>query len=267
MKQFIIILISSFLFFSCEKVIDIDLNDSEPRLVIEANLNVLKADGANYNSYIRLTTTAPFFDDEVPYVDDATVEIIDETGRVYPFSHLTNGFYQSLFLPRPDMDYTLQIIYDNEVYSATTHFVGTPALEYIEQRDDGGFTGDQIELKAYFTDPADEENYYYFFGSSRRGNRRDVMSDEYFNGNNIFFFYMAEDLTSGDEVEFQLYGVTEQFHNYMFTLLGQTGNGAGPFATQPATVRGNIINETNWDNYPLGYFRISEVSVLKYIVE
>jgi hypothetical protein len=54
----------------------------------------------------------------------------------------------------------------------------------------------------------------------------------------------------------------------MFILLQQgSDQGGGPFETQPATVRGNMINETNSDNFPLGYFRVSEVSTLTYVVE
>ena len=54
----------------------------------------------------------------------------------------------------------------------------------------------------------------------------------------------------------------------MFVLLQQTGGqGGGPFSTQPATVRGNIVNETDSSNYPLGYFRISEISQLSYTVQ
>ena len=54
----------------------------------------------------------------------------------------------------------------------------------------------------------------------------------------------------------------------MFILLQQTSDqGGGPFETQPATVRGNIVNQTNPDNYPLGYFRVSEVSTLNYTVQ
>lgn len=267
MRKIVLLIASVLLLFSCEEVIDIDLNDSEPRLVIEASLNLLKADGAPFNSYIRLTTTAHFFDDSIPIVDDAFVEIIDETGRIFYFNHTSNGYYQGIFVPKKDVEYTLKVYYNNEIYTASTHYIGAPALERVEQRNDGGFTGDQIELKVYFTDPADEENYYYFVGSSIKGNRRDVMNDRYFNGNTIFGFYVAEDLAPEDEVEFLLYGITEEFHDYMFALLEQTGNGSGPFETQPATVRGNIINETNRENYPLGYFRISEVSLLMYRVE
>ena len=54
----------------------------------------------------------------------------------------------------------------------------------------------------------------------------------------------------------------------MNILLHQNSEeGGGPFETTPATVRGNCINETNPDNFPFGYFRLSEVDEITYIVE
>jgi hypothetical protein len=44
-------------------------------------------------------------------------------------------------------------------------------------------------------------------------------------------------------------------------------NGGGPFQSPPATLRGNIINATNFDNYALGYFRLSETDSGNYIIE
>jgi hypothetical protein len=54
----------------------------------------------------------------------------------------------------------------------------------------------------------------------------------------------------------------------MFTLLQQgSEEGGGPFETQPATVRGNCINQTNQDNFPFGYFRLSEVDEVIYTIQ
>jgi hypothetical protein len=251
---------------SCEEVVDVDLNDAAPRLVVEANINISQ-DGASIDSWVKLTTTAPFFDDNVPFVADANVEIIDENNFAYTFEYVDEGIYHGTFFPQENTDYTLRIIYKNESYTATTQLQPTATLEYVQQRDDGGFTGEDIELKAFFTDDGNEKNFYYFTGASEKGILRDVYDDEFFNGNTIFGYYLVEDLAPGDNINFALYGVDEQFYNYMYVLLQQTGTGGGPFETQPATVRGNIINETNPDNYPLGYFRISEVSTLNYTVQ
>lgn len=251
---------------SCQDVIEVELNDAPPRLVIEANINILE-DGSSLSSLVKLTTTAPFFDNVVPIVEDAIVLITDENGVEYPFEYRGEGLYQGTFLPQEDIDYSLKIIYDDEVYTATTQLQTTATLEYVNQRDDGGFSGEDIELKVFFNDPINEENFYYFTGITEKGTVRSVYNDEFSNGNLNFGYFVVEDLAPGDSVIFNLYGVDEDFYNYMFVLLQQIGGGSGPFDTQPATVRGNIINETNPENYPLGYFRISEVSILNYIVQ
>ena len=266
MRALLLIFICCLFLTSCEDVIEIELNDAAPRLVVEANLHVRIETGIA-GGYIKLTTTAPFFDNIIPTVENAIVKIIDENGIHYPFTHTEDGFYYGDFIPQEDIDYTLEILYNEETYTATTYFVSGVPLKYVEQRNDGGFGGDQIELKVFYSDPAGEENFYYFIGSSERGLRRSVTSDEFYDGNEIFGRYLADDLAPGDLVQFALYGSTEEFYNYMFILLQQTGGGGGPFETQPATVRGNIMNETNPENYPLGYFRIAELSILNYQVE
>ncbi|WP_310993016.1 DUF4249 domain-containing protein [Aequorivita marina] len=266
MKKLFLLIFCLGILGSCQDVIDVDLNEAPPKLVVEANMNIWE-DGASVAS-VRLTTTAAFFDNNVPDVTDALVSLKAENGTVYSFTYTENGFYVSDFSPQPNTDYTLTINYKEERYTATEQLYSVVPLDFVQQRNDGGFSGEDIELKAFFNDPAGEDNFYFFEGLSTRGDVLDVYSDEFFDGNRIFGYYLVEDLAPGDEIEFNLYGINEAYHNFMFVLLQQTGGqGGGPFETQPATVRGNIINETDPDNFPLGYFRISEVSTLRYTVE
>ena len=251
MKKLFLLVIFFGIISSCEDVIDVELNDAPPRLVVDANLNLWE-NGVSQAS-VRLTTTAPFFNNEVPFITDATVTVTDENGTIYPFTYSENGFYIANLTPQLDTEYTLSIIYKDETYTATETLYTVSPLEFVEQRDDGGFTGEDIELKAFFTDPANEKNFYFFEGLSEKGDALDVYNDEFFDGNTIFGYYLVEDLAPGDEVQFNLYGVSEAYYNFMFILLQQTSDqGGGPFETQPATVRGNIINETNPSNFPLG---------------
>ncbi|MBK5214976.1 MAG: DUF4249 domain-containing protein [Flavobacteriaceae bacterium] len=266
MKKLFLMVIFFGMLSSCEDVIDVELNNAPPRLVAEANLNVWE--NGNTSSTVRLTTTAPFFDNNVPFVTDAEVTGTDENSVVYIFNYTQDGVYLSNIALQPNLNYTLKIIYKDETYTATETLYTVAPLEYVEQRDDGGFTGKDIELKAFFTDPAGERNFYFFEGLSERGDVLDVYNDEFFDGNTIFGYYLVKDLAPGDEVQFNIYGVSEAYYNFMYILLQQTSDqGGGPFETQPATVRGNIVNQTNPDNYPLGYFRISEISTLNYTVQ
>ena len=252
--------------FGCEDVVDVDLDQSNPKLVVDAKLTRDVAT-ANSNVYVRLTTTAPFFDNVIPSVNDAMVTIGSDQGT-FPLTHTENGLYTAEIEIVNNTEYTLTIIYNGETYSASETLVEVATLEFVEQNDEGGFTGDAIELKAFFMDPAGIENYYFFEGLSERGDVYDTFFDEFFDGNSIFGFYSVEDLEAGDQVNFFLSGVNEQFYNFMFVLLQQgSDTSGGPFETQPATVRGNILNTTNPNNFPLGYFRVSEVSTLSYTVK
>ena len=82
------------------------------------------------------------------------------------------------------------------------------------------------------------------------------------------FAYLANDLKTGDSIQLQLNGISQRYYNYMNILLSISGsNGGSPFQTPPATVRGNVINQTNFDNFALGYFSVSETDQQTYIVQ
>lgn len=260
-----------FLLFNCEDVIDVDLNESEPRLVIEASINWFKGTTGNVQT-IKLSLSAPFFEEQVPPANGAVVQIEDINSNIYNFTEVGNtGIYTNTnFLPVLDQEYTLSIIYNEEVYTATETLKSVVPIEFVEQINDGGFSGEDIELKAFYTDPADIENYYFFEFLSDISvvPSLEVYEDRFTDGNQIFGFYTEEDLEPGDNVTIRNYGVSEEFYEYMFILLqqGSEENG-GPFETQPATVRGNCINLTNPENFPFGYFRLSEVDEVIYTIQ
>ena len=271
MKKIIYIVTMSLLTFSCEDVIDLEVPTSEPKLVIEASINWLKGTTGNEQD-IKLTLSAPYFDSEVPPANGAQIVITDANNNTFQFIEDGNtGIYKNnTFIPTINGDYNLTISYQGETFTANETLKPVPEIDYIEQNNDGGFSGEETEIKAYFTDPADEENYYFFEFISDIPviPSLEVYKDEFVNGNSIFGFYTEEDLSTGDELIIRNHGISARFYEFMFILLQQNGeDGGGPFETQPATVRGNCINQTNPDNFPLGYFRLSEVDEFIYIVE
>ncbi|MEJ2112391.1 MAG: DUF4249 family protein [Flavobacteriaceae bacterium] len=270
MKKIIYIL-SIFLCFSCEDQIDVDLNNTEPRLVIEASINWIKGTSGNQQS-IKLSLSAPYFNTSVPPANNAIVEIADSSNNTFIFIEDNNtGIYKNTtFIPTINEMYTLNIIYEGEIYTAKETLKSVSSIEYVEQINDGGFSGEETELKAYFTDPEDEENYYFFefISNVNAIPSLEVYEDRFTNGNQVFGFYTDENLEAGDEVVIRNHGVSKQFYEFMFILLQQNSeDGGGPFETQPATVRGNCINTTDPDNFPFGYFRLSEVDEFVYTIE
>ena len=162
---------------------------------------------------------------------------------------------------------SVELIYNDQVYTATESFKSVSGIDYVEQLDGGGFAGDEIEIKAFYTDPADQENYY-LFKFTDEDVFLELYEDEFTNGNQIFGYFSNEDIEAGDVISIQMEGISREYYDYMFVLRSQVGtNQGGPFETMPAVVRGNIVNETNRDNFPFGYFRLSEAESITYSVE
>jgi hypothetical protein len=143
------------------------------------------------------------------------------------------------------------------------------AIDSIDQNNEGGFSGEDIELKAFYTDPEGVENYYLFkfFAPFLAFPDFSVFDDEFNDGNRIFGLFSEEDLEPGMEVTIQLQGISKDYFNFLEILLAQAGSAGGPFETQPATVRGNIKNENDTEELIFGYFGLSEVDEVTYTIQ
>ena len=63
-------------------------------------------------------------------------------------------------------------------------------------------------------------------------------------------------------------GISKEYFTYLRILIGQSGqNGGGPFETVPTSLLGNMINTTNENNFPLGYFHIAETDTFAIFLE
>lgn len=263
------------LFISCEDPIDVDLNDAAPRLVIEASLDWTKGTLGNEQS-IKLSTSTPFFDVEtISDVTGASVRVTnDDTGEVFNFLDENNGFYStSNFVPILDNSYTLEVIYNQETYTATEQLVPVPEISNIEQSIEGGFDDEVLDVTIFFDDPAEVVNYYYL-KLQEEGELLptiEVIPDEFVDGNEVDVFFEKDDdgdgnegFQPGDVVEISLYGISERYFNFLNILIEQYDSGGDPFSVTPSRIKGNCINETNQDNYAFGYFRVTEVDVISY---
>lgn len=262
--------IISVAFFSCEDVVDIDLSTAPAKLVIDASIKWQKGTTGNEQT-IRLTTTTDFYASTIPTVSGATVFITDGNGIQYDFIETpgSGNYICTNFNPEIRQTYTLTVIYDSQVYTATESLIEVPTIDYVEQTENGGFTGDQIEVKFFYQDIPNQDNFYLIMFNSSNVSLPifDVVNDSFFQ-NNQMFGYLANELEKDDIILFTLQGISESYYNYMNILLGIAGtNGGSPFQTPPATVRGNIVNQTNTNNFALGFFRLSETDTISYTVQ
>lgn len=275
-------LIKSFLilFFvgltSCEDVIDVDVPTSAPRLVIEASLDWEKGTTGN-NQVVKLSTSTPFFDNAAnTIVIGASVKVTNNNSNAeYTFTDQNDGTYTiSNFVPVINDSYTLEVAYNGEMYRATETLKSVSPIKRVEQSIEGGFDDEVLDVSIFWDDPADEENFYLirFIEQGDLVAEFEDYPDEFVNGNELDTFFEKDreddddqaEFNSGDTVEFILYGISEQYDNYISLLIEQYDADGDPFSTIPVKLKGNCINTTTPENYAFGYFRLSEFDAVTY---
>ena len=156
-------IIFSLFLTSCEEVVDVDLDTAAPRLVVDASINWEQGtDGAQQK--IKLTTTTSYYSSSVPMVTGATVFVKNSSDTIFNFIEVPNtGEYVCAnFVPQLNETYTLTVISNGQTYNATESLKSVASIQDMVQNNEGGITGDQIEIKTFFTDPDVEDNYYMF---------------------------------------------------------------------------------------------------------
>jgi len=275
-KHIYLLFIFILIFTSCEDVIEVEVPTAAPRLVIEASIDWEKGTNGN-NQNIKLSLSTPFFNRTTnSAISGAKVKVTNNNDKTeVVFIDQGDGNYTTTaFKPFINQSYTLEIVYKNEIYLATEKLTPVTDITNIYQSTENGFDDEAIEINIYFTDPKDEENYYL----TKFHDRKDLFaelfpdSDEFTNGNEMIFFYEKieddkdKELQPGDIVDIYLYGISEQYYNFIGLLISQSKDG-GLFSTTPAEIKGNCINITTKNNYAFGYFRLTQVDKHVYIVQ
>ena len=260
-----IILLIFLILQSCEKVIDIETSFIDERLVIDAELtkniekNIIEAK-------VILSKTAPYFAEEISIINDALVQIsIDNIKTKLDFNNEKNYFFAEINEIDYDNDYILQIEHNGEVYLSIQKLLKVPKIESVTFGKRKSLIKDEVEMLITFTDPPTNGDYYLWkFGPKGEGNKYDYLAarDTYINGNKFtfsFFIDKYEYFKNDDYVSTELFGITKDCYNYLNILTSQAGAQSGrPFSSANAIVKGNIYNNVNPKNFPLGYFRVSE---------
>jgi len=115
---FLYVLFISIFTASCEDVVDIELNYSNERLVIEGQLNWIK-ETKQTEQFIILSKTTPYFENQRIPANNAQVEIIDQKNNIYKFEELneTGTYFPLDTIPyNLGSEYTLQIDFENQKY-------------------------------------------------------------------------------------------------------------------------------------------------------
>jgi hypothetical protein len=267
-----IIILSVALFVTgCEKAIDLPIKTASPRLVIDASIDWVK-NTTGHEQKIVLSTTTGYNSSEFPSVSGAVVTVANASNTIFNFVETpgTGQYVCRNFLPVIGQIYDLKIVLNGETYTGSETFTPVPKIEdNVDQNGKGGDLGDEIEVTFHYHDNASQADAYLnsIIQPHSPFPELEVEDDEYKNGKWMQKSFSHKKLKSGDKVDFKLYGISKSYYNYMFKLILATGNDGNPFPTTPNAVRGNIINQTNSNNYAFGYFRLAEVDIKSYKIK
>ena len=256
-------------FSSCEDVVTLDLETGETKLVIDAEIIWQKGTTGNEQT-IKISKTAPYYNNTTPKVSGAQVKIENTNGDVFTFNETVPGSYVCTnFVPVIGMDYTLSVVAEGQSFTAVEKLTSVTPIDKVEQAIVPDFGGeDVIELTFYYKDPADEVNFYLtdYQSDFLLFPDYELTDDELVNGNEINTRFSDEDkMKPGSVVHITHRGVSKNFYNYMNLILEIYGG--SPFSVPPGNIRGNIVNTTDSNNFAFGYFRLCEADKVSYVVK
>ena len=269
MKNIFLIILSLFLVTSCEKEIDLDLEDQSGSIVIEGNIT--DQDGPYY---VKITKSVAFTQtNQYPVIENAIVILNDDFGQSEALKYVGNGFYKTNFIEGiPGHTYTLQIIAEGKEYFAKSKMPEAVDFEGLEQ--DSFMVGGETSytLLPMFTDPQALGNRYLFSYTVNYKSKRyfSEFADNVNNGmpNQRPIILPNDDgdepddvkVVIGDTIHVEMNCIDDNVYTFYSALLQLMGGGDGGGVT-PANPPSNISNGA------LGYFSAHTVSKRSIVIQ
>lgn len=235
---------------SCTKVIDVDLNESNPKVVIVAEYN-----GNTSTVSAKVSMTSSYFNSSTsPEITNAVINISDDQGNNGTLTHTANGNYELLgYTPNFGSTYTLTVVHNGDTYTAPCELPAPILLDSVTtELFPGFFGGDPRHIAfAHFQDPASTGDFYQMIISQNGVQTTTLASyttqdDVLTNGNYIIRPLFSDyKLELGDMAGLELRKISQSVYNYINEASSIEG---GSNAAAPANPT------TNWNNGALGYF-------------
>jgi hypothetical protein len=258
--------ITILILFSCEKVINVESNYSDERIVLDAS--IFKNTNEKFaTAIVKVNKTAPYFEENNTEIANANVYIKTKNGNInLDYDSKKKYYTNTINYINYDEDYEFFVKHDEQNYYSYEKLIQIPGIESVEFGERKSLNKDEIELLITFTDPIGVGDFYLWkFGPKRDEKQYDylVSKDLYTDGNQFtfsFFIDKTEYFQKNEIVIVEMSGLTEEGFNYLNVLTAQAGAKNGrPFSSASSIIRGNIINQSDLEKFPLGYYRVSEI--------
>jgi hypothetical protein len=253
-----IILFISLAVFSCTEKIDIKLDESYARLVVDGSIT-----NDTMAHTIRLSSTSSYYYNQpAPMVSGANVTITDGT-QTFLLSEKTPGIYQtaSSVFGIPGKTYQLNITLAQPIggyvdYTASSTMYPVQQLDSISLLFHREWSQQGIwEVKCYVQEPPTIDFYRFLIlrNQTLLTDSLDewfVTDDVFFNGNytngaTVAYLQQGasqESLSPGDDVSVEVNSIGKDYYNFVLEAQAELRGSNPLFSGPPANVKGNINN-------------------------
>jgi len=252
-------MIAIFVFAGCEKVINLNLVESKPQLVIEG----LITDGAGPYT-VKLSKTGSYFDEPVlPLVSKAVVVISDNLGTTDTLKEAKPGIYlTSKVKGIPGRTYNLSVLSENIRYTATSTMFSHIAIDSLKLRKSyapgigvgtNGQRESRVEIHCFFRDLPEKNFYRTLVYMSNRPLVEDykLYDDQYTNGKQTEL--QVKRAQVGDKIRVDLMSLDKNTYEYYRTL-------SDLLHSNPIFGSTPMNPNTNLTNGALGFFGACAIS-------
>ncbi|MCF8380689.1 MAG: DUF4249 domain-containing protein [Bacteroidales bacterium] len=215
---------------SCEEVINIDLNDSNPAFVVEA---IIYKDSL---ATVHLSQTTSYFSEEEPAdIENATITLSDGSSSE-ELVYTSNGYYTgNTIIGTEGKTYKIEISHDGKIYEGVSYMADKADIISIQLYKSEEKTIYNPEGKTVFTirtefhDNPETENFYMMtFIDIKNGSmiekRYFLITEENINGGgldileNNNFAFSESIFYEGGTVDVNLFSIDEPTYNYFMQL-------------------------------------------------
>lgn len=279
-KNILIILAIAFIAASCTEKINLKLDSTYTRLVVDG---YIKSDTMAYS--INLTKTADYFSNSpAPRMVNATVSLTDGT-NTFPLTETVrgqSGVYQTSrrFAGTIGKEYTLhislpEVIAGTSTYTASSQLLGVTKLDSIQVVFNSSEGKDGVwEVDIFAQDPPGSKNYYML--NLYRNNQlwsdtinkvavfdNQFFEGKYITGAQVFRInnsHLWETLYPGDSLMVELSAITQDYFNFI-NQVKEAGFSIPFFTGPPANITGNVSNQG------IGFFAAYSSSYARRVVK
>lgn len=227
---------------SCQKVIDISVNDAAQKYVIEAELL-----SDTSLATVRITKTRNLKDDNTfEFGTGAVVTISDSLGNKVTLHENAPGYYNSQDLRGVSgRSYTLSISIDGQQFCSLSRIPRRVEFDSIQLDSTTFFGQKNYALIPALTDPPMERNYYRFILHYNDTLAKDIIvgDDSFADGlRNKRPIFTQVELKNGYRVALDMECIDAEMYNYWLALaMMQQGSGAQTPTNPPSNIKGGAL--------------------------